>query len=158
MSYTNYAKALELAKNCEGYFVEKGKTKDVISTAEKLVGLEFSKQHYDYLNKLGFLDFFGHEFHGIPKDDFSGIPEGCMIKGALHFREKNNLPQKWIPIYNFEDGHMAYLDYSDLNEQGEPRIIEAIYTGEKYEITEVLAEDFGDFLLQQIDEYLSTND
>ena len=57
-----------------------------------------------------------------------------------------------IPIYNFDDGNMAYLDYSYLNEQKEPRVIMAFYNGKEYEIVETLAEDFGDFVLQLVQE------
>jgi len=156
MSYNNYEKALELAKKCEGYLVGNGQPNDVIKKGQQLLGLDFSRQHYDYLNKLGFLDFFGHEFYGIPKGDFSGTPEGCMIECALVDRKAWNLPKEWVPVFNFDDGYMGYLDYGYLNEEGEPRVIMAIYTGQKYEIVEVIAEDFGDFLLQQVEEHLLT--
>ena len=68
----------------------------------------------------------------------------------MNDREEYNLPKEWIPIYNFGDGNMAYLDYSFLNIEKEPRVIMAFYNEEKYEIVETLAEDFGDFILQLV--------
>lgn len=47
---------------------------------------------------------------------------------------------------------MAYLDYSSLNAEKEPNVIMAFYNGKKYEIVETLAEDFGDFILQLVQE------
>lgn len=49
---------------------------------------------------------------------------------------------------------MAYLDYSYLNEQKEPRVIMAFYNGGNYEVVETLAEDFGDFVLQLVQEQI----
>ena len=62
------------------------------------------------------------------------------------------MPKEWIPIYNFDDGNMAYLDYSSLNAEKEPRVIVAFYNGKEYEIVETLAEDFGDFILRLVQE------
>lgn len=46
------------------------------------------------------------------------------------------------------------LDYSYLNEQKEPRVIMAFYNGENYEVVETLEEDFGDFVLQLVQEQI----
>ncbi len=59
-----------------------------------------------------------------------------------------------IPIYDFEDGNMAYLDYSSLNSDKEPCVIMAFYNGTEYEVVETLAQDFGDFILQLVQEQL----
>ena len=64
------------------------------------------------------------------------------------------MPKEWIPIYNFDDGNMAYLDYSSLNLEKEPRVIMAFYNGNKYEIVKTLAEDMGDFILQLVEEQI----
>ena len=84
----------------------------------------------------------------------SGILEGNSVAYALNDREEYNLPKEWIPIYDFGDGNMAYLDYSSLNMEKEPSVIMAFYNGDKYEINETLAEDLGDFLLQLVQEQL----
>lgn len=68
--------------------------------------------------------------------------------------QKFNLSDKWIPIYNFEDGNMAYLDYSSLNSENEPRVIMAFYNGVEYEVVETVAEDLGSFILQLVQEQL----
>ena len=102
--------------------------------------------------KYGFLSFGGNEIYGVDPEDDSGVLEGNSVAYALNDREENNLPKEWIPIYNFDDGNMAYLDYSSLNEEKEPSVIMAFHNEEKYEIVEKLAEDFGDFVLQLVQE------
>ena len=152
MSYQNFKKALKLAKQCEGYDTGGGKTDKVISDASELLNIKFSKQNYKYFRKLGYLEFSGVEVFGMVTDDFSGEPEAKCVETALADRKNYNLPEEWLPIYFFDDGYYGYLDYSQLNEDGEPPVIIAIYDGEKYVVTEKAAEDLGDFLLQLVEE------
>lgn len=154
MSYKSYEKAIELAKECKYYTVMDGKTENDITKSESLLGIKFSKQSLSFYKKLGYLSFFGNEIFGIDPND-TDILEGNSVSYALNDRKRYGLPKEWLPIYNFDDGYIGYLDYGNLNEEKEPRVIMAIYTGEKYEIVEVIAEDFGDFLLQMVEEQLA---
>lgn len=154
MSYQNYEKAVRLAKQCDGYSVGIEKSDDVLLRASELLGIKFSKQCYDFFKKLGYLEFFGVEIYGIVKDDFSGEYVGCAIEATLSDRKEYNLPQEWLTIYFFDDGYMGYLDYSQLNESGEPPVIMAIYNGDEYVVTEKAAEDLGDFILHLVEEQL----
>lgn len=155
MSYKNFKKAIDLVKRCDGYSDGGGKSDTVVSKAENLLGIKFSKQNYQYFSKFGFIEFFGHEIYGIVKDDFSGTLTGCAIETALIDRKEHQLPKEWLPIYFFDDGYMGYLDYSQLNEEGEPSAIMAIYEENKYVIVEKVAEDLGDFILQLVTEQLA---
>jgi hypothetical protein len=147
MSYSNYIKAIGLVEKCEGYESGTGKPDSVIKKAENLLGVHFSKQLYHYFSNYGYIEFFGAEIYGIVKDDFSGIPSGACVETALIDRKRYALPLAWMPIYDFGDGNMAYLNFDDKNEDEEPPIIMAIYTGKTYEIRHQVASDFGDFLL-----------
>lgn len=154
MSYTNFIKAMELASKCRFYTTAGGKTEEEIKMSEKMLGICFSNQCREFYEKYGYLSFLGTEIYGIdPKDD-SGILEGNSVAYALNDRKEYNLPKEWVPIYDFDDGNMAYLDYSSLNVEKEPGVIMAFYNGEKYEIAETLAEDFGDFILQLVQEQI----
>lgn len=155
MSYQNFEKAIDLAKQCDGYGIGNGKSDAVISKASELLNIKFSRQNYKYFKELGYLEFFGVEVYGIVKDDFSGDPEANSVETALVDRQEYNLPQEWLPIYFFDDGYMGYLDYSQINKEGEPPVIMAIYNGKEYVITEKIAEDLGDFILQLVEEQLS---
>jgi hypothetical protein len=154
MSYDNFKRALELAKQCDGYLDGGGKPQHIIDQAETLLNIRFSTQTHEYFRYLGFLEFFGHEFYGIVKDDFSGTHAGCAIEATLQDRKELDLPIKWLTLYFFDDGYYGYLDYSQLNEDGEPPVIMAVYNGKEYINIEKVAEDFGDFLLKSVQEQL----
>jgi hypothetical protein len=156
MSYQNFSKALTLAKQCDGYLDGGGKSDSVIMEAERLLNINFSRQTSQYFSQFGFIEFFGNELYGIVKDDFSGIYVGCAIEATLQDRKELNLPLQWLTIYDFDDGYMGYLDYSQLIEDGEPPVIMAIYNGKEYVVVEKVAEDFGDFLLMLVNEQLAT--
>lgn len=156
MSYQNFKRAMELAPKCEFYTTAGGKTQEEILKSEKLLGIKFSKQCLEFYSKYGYLSFFGNEIFGIDPNDDSGILEGNSVLYALNDRKEYNLPVNWIPIYNYEDGNMAYLDYSEMNSDNEPRVIMCMYTGEKYEVMEIIAEDLGDFILELVEEQVNS--
>ena len=54
-----------------------------------------------------------------------------------------------------KNGIMAYLDYSSLNDVGEPCVIVARFNDVGYQIEETIAEDFGEFILQLVKEQLA---
>lgn len=154
MSYSNFVQAMELAPKCKFYTVAGGKTEEEIKKAEQMLNVKFSNQSREFYEKYGYLSFYGNEIFGIDPYDDSGILEGNSVAYAINDRLEYNLPNNWIPIYNFEDGNMAYLDYSSINAEGEPRVIMAFYNGTEYEVAEILAEDLGDFILQLVQEQL----
>lgn len=156
MSYQNFVKAMELAHKCKFYTTAGGKTEEEIKKAEQMLNLKFSHQSSEFYKKYGYLSFYGNEIFGIDPEDDSGILEGNSVAYAINDREEYNLSNEWIPIYNFEDGNMAYLDYSYLTSEREPRVIRAFYNGSEYESVETLAEDLGDFILQLVQEQLQS--
>ena len=155
MSYLNFQKAKELAKQCNDYYTGKSKTTEEIIKSEEMLGMKFSKQLLDYYSGIGYLSFLGIEIYRIYPNSKSGTMAGNSIASALHDREKYNLSSKWLPIYFFDDGYMGYLDYSQINEEGEPPVIMAVYDGSEYVVVEKVAEDFGDFLPLLVEEQLS---
>lgn len=154
MSYQNYKEAIELAPKCKYYTTVGGKSLEEIIKSEEMLGIKFSKQCREFYEQYGYLSFFGNEIFGIAPDDDSGELEGNSVAYALNDREENGLPVDWIPVYNFDDGYMAYLDYSSLNDEGEPRVIVAGYNGSEYQVEETIAEDFGEFILQLVKQQL----
>lgn len=154
MSFAVFEKALEMAKGCKSYTEKGGTSDDTISKAEELFGYKFSRQTYEFLKKVGYMSFSGYEFFGICKDDFSGIHHGNMIESTLADRKEYNLPSEWLTVFFFDDGYYGYLDYSQLNEEGEPPVIMSIYTGKKYEVVKKVSSDFGDFIMERVEREL----
>ena len=154
MSWQNFINAIELAKQCEFYTIKGERSGEIVAKAEELFGHKFSSQNYEFLKNLGYLSFVGNEFYGMLTDDFSGTYFGNCIEATLQDRMELNLPLQWLTIYDFDDGYMGYLDYSQLDEHGEPSVIMAIHNGMEYVKIEKVAEDFGDFLLTLVNEQL----
>ena len=155
MSYTNFIKAMELAPKCKFYTTAGGKNEEEIRKSEQMLNIKFSNQSIEFYKKYGYLSFYGNEIFGIDPDDDSGEIEGNSVAYALNDRKEYGLPDKWIPLYNFDDGIMAYLDYSSLNDVGEPCVIVARFNDVGYQIEETIAEDFGEFILQLVKEQLA---
>ena len=120
MSMENLEKALELAEQCLYYEFCGEKTDETIGKAEHLLGFNLSEQMKLYLTQYGYISFFGNEFYGILKDDFSGGYTGNCVESALIDRKELNLPLKWLPIHELGDGYMAYQNYDVINEDHEP--------------------------------------
>lgn len=156
MSYINFEKATELAKQCQFYKTAGSQSKELIKKVEEAYGFKLSTQHYEYFKKYGYIMFFGTEIYGIYDKVFEGIYAGNAVIATLQDRKENKLPTNWIPIFDYDDGYVAYLDYGSLNSENEPRVILGIFTGENYEMTEVIAEDFGDFLLELVEEQMDS--
>ena len=160
MSYSNFEKALEMAKNCDGYKIGNGCSEETIDKAEALLGIGLSKQIRKYLSEYGYIEFFGSEIYGIIDESFEvdgEDNEGCMVEWTLNERENSGLNDKWIALKFEDDGAMVFLDFSSINDEGEPQIIVALDNGDGYEFECVIADDFGEFLLElveiQLDEY-----
>lgn len=154
MSYQNLKDAMELAPKCKFYTTVGGRSKEEIRKSEELLGVKFSAQCREFYEQYGYLSFFGNEIFGIDPNDDSGELEGNSVAYALNDRMEYGLPEAWIPLYNFDDGCMAYLDYSSLNEENEPCVIVATFTGSGYEVVEQIAEDLGEFILSLVKEQL----
>ncbi len=144
-----------MAKDCNDYMDGGKSTTELMAKVNNALDVRLSKQHNDFSKNYRFIAFYGNDFYGIGKDTFNGVPGYNAVNTALYDREKYNLPKEWIPFYFLDDGYMAYLDYGHLNNDGEPQVIAGIYTGQKYEMSEVIAEDLGDFLLQKVEEQLA---
>ena len=154
MSYINFEKALRLAKNCDKYETLGNVTDEKILEAQDLLNIVFSRQHYEYYKKVGILSYYGSEYYGISNRNFTGLPGSNAVLLALNDRQEFNLDKNLVPIYFFDDGLLAYLDYNSLNIYSEPAIVTEFYNGDKYIKEEILAEDLGDFILGLVDEQL----
>ena len=154
MSYSGLQKALALARECKFYTTAGGKSESDIAKSEQMLDIKFSEQCLEFYRKCGYLSFFGNEIFGINPDNLE-ILAGNSVAFALNDRDAYNLPSKWLPLYDFDDGDMAYLDYSSLNNDNEPPVISAFFDGEEYVVSEQIAEDLGSFILRLVEEQLS---
>lgn len=156
MSYQDFERAMTLAPDCPYFTTAGGRSKEQIHRAQQLLGIRFSPQLTQFYETFGYLSFFGCEVFGIDPDSTSGILEGNSVAYALHERREYGLPDMWLPIYNYDDGCLAFLDYGTLNQEEEPKVIMGGFDGSGYRLLETLAEDFGAFLLMLVEEGLES--
>lgn len=156
MSKQSFDKAIKLVKKCEDFDKGGRKSSKVIEKAEQLLGLKLSEQETEYLSKFGYIEFFGVELFGIINEDFEddGDYEGCMVEWTLHERATGSISDDWVALRTEDDGGMVFLDHSDTDDNGEPKVIFAEDDGSGYKKTEVIADDFGDYLLELVEEQL----
>ena len=104
MSYDNYKKGVEIAKELSRYFIKGGDvSKERIEELEEKLNIKLSNQVYDYLHNYGYI--------GLIYNDKQ------ILKYTLKNREEWKLPLKWIEIYNYyDDGAYVYLDYDNIND------------------------------------------
>ncbi len=157
MSYKNFEIALEKAQECEYYFKVGKRESTVIKKAQEVLKIKFSKQLDFYLNNVGSLTFFGNEFYGIFDDDFEDGYTPMMVNSTIVDREKLSMPHSYLHLWDAGDGAIGVLDYSQLNDEGEPPVLLVDYRGEEqgWVVIETMAEDLGDFLLQCVENQLA---
>ncbi len=156
MSKQSFDKAVRLVKKCEGFDCGEKVSSDVIEKAEQLLGLKFSEQERAYLSEFGYIELDGVELYGIINEDFEddGEYEGCMVEWTLHERKAGNIRWEWIALQFVDEGGMMFLDHSDLDENGEPKVIFAEDDGEGYKKIGRSADDLGDYLLELVEEQI----
>lgn len=158
MSIENYNRALKLIERNESLsdFVGK-REEELISLAQETLKLKFSHQYYNFLKIYGAGNFGSEEIYGIIDDDFenSSVPDAIWY--TLTERIESNLPQNLIIIYDTGGDEVFCLDFNKLDELGEPSIV-VYYLGlnPKQQTYEVIANDFGDFLLEKIQNELDS--
>ncbi len=155
MSYADYEKFKKHVSKCKYFNSIGGISEEKILKAENLLGLKFSKQCRDFYESYGYVYFEGTEIFGINPDNLNAYAANAVAM-ALHERKDYGLPHQWLPIYDFEDGFIVFQDYSQLNSEGEPLVLVAVYNGEEYIQVETLAEDFGEFILKLVVMQLET--
>ena len=90
--------------------------------------------------------------NGLEISEKNGVPAWASISAGYQLLLSPLLP--WI-AGKWKNGIMAYLDYSSLNDVGEPCVIVARFNDVGYQIEETIAEDFGEFILQLVKEQLA---
>lgn len=156
MSIESYQKAKQiiLANKEIADFVG-GCTKELIMLAEDKVGLTFSKQYLDFLQTFGAGNFGAEEIYGIIHADFenSSVPDAIWY--TLTEREEIKLPHNMLVIYDTGCDELFCLDFNRLDHSGEPKVISFIPGVELENQTyEIIANDFGDFLLDLVEQEL----
>lgn len=140
-----------ILKNEELHDFVGGRSQRLILNAERKLNLIFSPFYLDFLQTFGAGSFGAEEIYGIINDDFenSSVPDAIWY--TLTERQESNLPKSLLVLYDSGIGDLFCFDFRDLNDDKEPRIVTFIPGVElKYQNYEVIADNFGDFLLDLV--------
>jgi len=149
MSKETYFKAVNMIEGHEDIadFIGE-RSEGLVKKAELILGLEFSPLYRDFIKRYGAGNFCAEEIYGVINDDFenSSVPDAVWF--TLTERKSFNLPNNLLVIYDTGIGELNCLDFNQINSNGEPPVI-AYVSGSSE--TNIVAEDFGDFLLSLIE-------
>lgn len=156
MSSKTYQKAKKIIKkNKDLADFEGKKSAELIAKAEAAVGLKFTGSYLDYLQTFGAGNFGSEEVFGIIDEDFedSSVPDAIWY--TLNLRKDINLPANFLAIYDTGSDEVFCLDFNDMDAEGEPKVValDPAYALSNQTL-EVIADDFGNFLLDLIEEEL----
>ena len=157
MSMQDLEKAFKiLNQSSERKYISGPKSEELIRLAEKALGLKFPPTYRLFLHKYGCGGVRGLEIYGLTKEysnDFNnlGSPNGIWL--TLDERKDDYLPHHFIIISDTGDGYWYCLDASQPNDEGEYSVVVwGLDMAEKDK--EKVAEDFGEFLLNELKQRL----
>lgn len=128
-----------------------GCTIDLINLAEEKLGLKFTGLYLDYLQTFSAGNFGAQEIYGIISADFENSSVPDTIWYTLSERKEINLPSNLLVIYDTGSDELFCLDFNQLDYKGEPKVVSYVPGVELENQTyEIIANDFGDFLLDLV--------
>ena len=138
------------ADKSKGFFAGQ-RSEELISLAEAALGLKFTGAYREFLKNYGAGNFGAQEVYGVVTDDFenSSVPDGIWY--TLTEREEISLPNNLLVIYDTGSDELYCLDFQRMNSDNEPVIVSFVpgvdLNKQEYEL---IANDFGDFLLDMV--------
>lgn len=122
----------------------------LVQAAENALGLKFPATYRRFLLEYGTGNFDSSEVFGVVDDDFTHSSGPYAVWCTLNERAEGGLPNNLVVIYSDGAGAFFCLDCAD--KEGEEAPVVAYYIGfpAAQQPREVIAEDFGEFLLQLV--------
>ncbi len=152
MSYRDFEEAIKLIQSNSDYLASVGGcSEDLIKKAEEKLNLNFSKIYKEFLLNFGAMSFGAEEFYGIVREDFdnSRIPDAIWY--TLKERKEVLIPNHLLIVYDTGSEELFCLDFNKLTSENEPAVVVFIPGVDlEYQTYEIIAEDFGEFLLQRV--------
>lgn len=127
-----------------------------VCDAERKIGFSFPESFRHFLLNYGSGDFGGREFYGlVPGDNnLEEAPNSLWL--TLDLRARENLPDDFYVIEDIGDGTTACLLLSH-DSKGECPVVLWDYGEGNVDCPHVLAQSFGEYFYERIDEILSRN-
>lgn len=146
MSMADYEQAKAIVENNASKAMFAGaRPEALINKAEEALGANLPVIYRRFLLEYGAGNFGSAEFYGVIDDDFenSSVPDGIWY--TLNERRQANLSHELVVVASAGTGEIYVLD---LSEADAPVVI--IDPGFDTSVREKVAQDFGAFFLQQV--------
>ncbi|ANE45448.1 hypothetical protein SY83_02925 [Paenibacillus swuensis] len=168
MSSISYEKAIKLLtyfEKREDLWAIGPCSLELIEAAQKALGLSISGCYLEFVLEYGALSFGSEEISGIVNDDFKLTDDFTnsfqtdAVSQTLDLR-KTGLPHHLFMIYNTTWGEIFCLDYSNIDAFSKEPTVVTYYLGFDHEAQnyEIIARNFGDFLLDRVTEAICVNE
>lgn len=130
------------------------KPEELIRSAEAALGLALPRTYREFVQRLGCGDIAGEEFYGVINSDFenSSVPDGIWL--TLNERRAANLSESIIIVGDNGLGGWYAIDTSKRNADGDSPVIDWWSDNQP---SQVVADDFGAFLLQRLRQRIEGN-
>ena len=127
------------------------KSDSLIEEAQRKLAVRFPPLYIAFLQEFGAGGIGSLEIYGLTGKDFisAGVPD--VVWYTLRARNEWGFPHHLIPIYDLGDGTIYSLDLGSNQSENEASIVAISPPSTKdYQIAEVVAKDFGEFLLESL--------
>jgi hypothetical protein len=156
MSIQDYSSAVRLIQQNSDLSDFIGECSEkLVKKAEEKLKVIFPQSYRNFLLNFGAGNFGAEEIFGVIKEDFenSGIPDAIWF--TLKQRKEIELPSNLVIIYHTGGEEMFCLDLNTMGKYGEPAVVSyVIGVNLEDQIFEIIANDFGEFLLQRVESEL----
>lgn len=161
MSLENLEKAFQLIEN---NFTEEEKSRcqsfslETIKRAESFLNIKFPASYREFLKKYGYGDFGGLEIYGLTKEEKFNIeskpiiPRPNIVWMTVQYNLDFKHPLYLLIIYELGEGTKYCLDLSQMKGDECPVVVWPIFGYENNPKLEIIAQDFGDFLLEMVED------
>jgi hypothetical protein len=122
-------------------------SEEVIASGERALGLKFPAIYRQFLSEYGAGTFRSTEIYGLIGNEAESSVAPDAVRLTLTTRSDVEIPSNYIIIYSVGDGEVFCLDVKDNDA---PVVTFTPGLSVEEQEAEVVADDFGDFLLDRV--------
>jgi hypothetical protein len=153
MSMHDYEAAKAIMQQYSGHMDFMGACdEETIELAERELNVKMPQTYRRFLSEFGAGSFGGEEFYGIISSDFSNSTVPDAVWSTIERRRQDNFPSEYIEIYSVGTGEIFCLDTAVTTNSEAPVVAFEPGLAVSQQGREIIARDFGDFLLQKVQE------
>ncbi|MGR5235996.1 SMI1/KNR4 family protein [Vibrio alfacsensis] len=127
-----------------------GASEELITQAEKVLGVVFPKDYRYFLKTYGAISFESEEFYGLTKKGLEATSIPCVVFATLSARELGDISTSMVKIKSTGYGPSFSLDVSQKDEAGNCPVIETTLSYKVNSQIKRVANSFSEFFWDEI--------